>query len=213
VVFPGNLQGRHIRETGPRGAVLVTADETGIVDVQRRIVDVLRWERLEVDLAQAADLAGVVALAGAALADLLSAQPDARPLALRLRLVGRSAAHGELFGSAALLREEMLALGASLGGDRVWIEKVVLATTPMLDAAQIRLRADALADLQAVLAEVGDDAEFLRSLTDDLRGLAGKAPPELSDAVPDFAAIRSGAVGGIVEAVIPGLLARLAQAQ
>jgi DNA repair exonuclease SbcCD nuclease subunit len=213
VVFPGNLQGRHIRETGPRGAVLVTADETGIVDVQRRIVDVLRWERLEVDLAQAADLAGVVALAGAALTDLLSAQPDARPLALRLRLVGRSAAHGELFGSAALLREEMLALGASLGGDRVWIEKVVLATTPMLDAAQIRLRADALADLQAVLAEVGDDAEFLRSLTDDLRGLAGKAPPELSDAVPDFAAIRSGAVGGIVEAVIPGLLARLAQAQ
>ena len=30
VVFSGNLQGRHIRETGPRGAVLVTADETGV---------------------------------------------------------------------------------------------------------------------------------------------------------------------------------------
>ncbi len=35
VVFPGNLQGRHIRETGPRGAVLVTADETGIQEIKR----------------------------------------------------------------------------------------------------------------------------------------------------------------------------------
>jgi exonuclease SbcD len=41
VVFPGNLQGRHIRETGPRGAVMVTADEQGIQDIQRLFVDVL----------------------------------------------------------------------------------------------------------------------------------------------------------------------------
>ena len=48
VVFPGNLQGRHIRETGPRGAVLVTADETGILSVERLFVDVLRWHQVSV---------------------------------------------------------------------------------------------------------------------------------------------------------------------
>ena len=30
IVFPGNLQGRHIRETGPRGAVMVNADEPAL---------------------------------------------------------------------------------------------------------------------------------------------------------------------------------------
>ena len=49
VVFPGNLQGRHIRETGTRGAMLVTADETGIQSVERVLVDALRWHKAEVD--------------------------------------------------------------------------------------------------------------------------------------------------------------------
>src|SRR3546814_6128260 len=43
VVFPGNLQGRNIRETGPRGAVLVECDDLGNIAVERALVDVLRW--------------------------------------------------------------------------------------------------------------------------------------------------------------------------
>ena len=212
VVFPGNLQGRQIRETGPRGAVLVTADETGILTVERCIVDVLRWQRLSVDVSTAVDLAGVVALASTALAALLAAQDHAKPMALRVSLSGRSAAHGALFGSEALLREEVLALAAALGGERLWIEKVQVETTPALDAGQIHARADALADLQTLLAQVGEDPDFLRSLTDDLRLLSGKAPAELMDAVPELKAIRAAEIGPLIESVIPGLLARLALA-
>ncbi len=29
VVFPGNIQGRHIRESGPKGCLLVKVDERG----------------------------------------------------------------------------------------------------------------------------------------------------------------------------------------
>ena len=212
VVFPGNLQGRHIRETGARGAVLVTADETGILTVERRFVDVLRWHRLSVDVTAATDLASVVALVGTALADLLAAQGHAKPLALRVSLSGRSAAHGALFGSEAQLREEVLALAAALGGERLWVEKVQVETTPALDAGQIFARADALADLQTLLAQVGEDQDFLRSLTDDLRALSGKAPPDLAEAVPELKAIRAGEIGPLIEAVIPGLLARLSLA-
>ncbi len=212
VVFPGNLQGRHIRETGPRGAVLVTADETGILSVERCIVDVMRWQHLHVDAGRATDLPGVLALGSSALSALLDGAGHSLPIALRITLTGCSAAHGALFGSEPQLREELLALAATLGGERLWIERVRVRTTPLLDATLLHERAGALADLQTLLARVADDADFIQSLTDDLRGLAGKAPAELTDAVPGFKAIRAGEIGPLIDAVVPGLLARLAQA-
>jgi len=210
VVFPGNLQGRHIRETGPRGAVLVTADETGIRAVQRLIVDVMRWERLDVDVSTATDLQGAVLLAGRALQALLAARSDGKPVSVRVTLVGRTAAHGALFGLHTQLREELLAQAAAMAGDRMWIEKLRLETTPLVDASQISERADAIADLQELLAQVPLDETFMRSLAEDLQLLTAKAPLELNEALPEFKAIRAGDVSGIVAAVTPSLLAQLA---
>ena len=34
IVFPGNIQGRHIRETGAKGATLVTVEDGRITDVR-----------------------------------------------------------------------------------------------------------------------------------------------------------------------------------
>ena len=210
VVFPGNLQGRHIRETGPRGAVLVTADETGIRAVQRLIVDVMRWERLDVDVSTATDLQGAVLLAGRALQTLLAARSDGKPVSVRVTLGGRTAAHGALFGLHTQLREELLAQAAAMAGDRLWIEKLRLETTPLVDASQISERADAIADLQELLAQVPLDETFMRSLAEDLQLLTAKAPLELNEALPEFKAIRAGDVSGIVAAVTPSLLAQLA---
>jgi hypothetical protein len=111
----------------------------------------------------------------------------------------------------AQLREEILAQAAALGGQRLWIEKVKVETTPSVDASQIKKRADAIADLQALLEQVPADESFMRSLAEDLQQLTGKAPLELTEAVSDFKVIRSGDVGSIVQSVIPALIARLAQ--
>ena len=209
VVYPGNTQGRHIRETGARGAVLVSATETGIVAVERLFTDVLRWHRLTVDLATASNLdAAVHAIAGR-LQALLDETADGKPLALRVVLQGRSAAHGELFGREAQVRAETLALAAALAGERIWIEKVRIETTPAHDPETIRARADAIADLQALLDEAPRDQEFLDSLTTELRHLVDHAPHELAACVPEFAAIRSGDVSPLVAAVAPGLIAYL----
>lgn len=211
VVFPGNLQGRNIRETGPRGAVLVTTDESSIVSVDRLIVDVMHWERVNVDVSAAHNLPAVVSLAGRALDALLVSKTDAKPMSVRVTITGRTPAHGELFGMDAQLREEILAQAAALGGQRLWIEKVKVETTPSVDASQIKKRADAIADLQALLEQVPADESFMRSLAEDLQQLTGKAPLELTEAVSDFKVIRSGDVGSIVQSVIPALIARLAQ--
>src|SRR3546814_2452354 len=46
VVFPGNVQGRTIRETGAKGAVLVAVADGDVTSVERIELDVIRWARL-----------------------------------------------------------------------------------------------------------------------------------------------------------------------
>lgn len=53
VVFPGNLQGRHARETGAKGASLVTVEDGDIVELTTVPCDVVRWAVLPVSLAEA----------------------------------------------------------------------------------------------------------------------------------------------------------------
>ncbi len=125
VVFPGNLQGRHIRETGPRGALVVTV-ENGMPTVERLFVDTVRWHRIEIDAGPAQSLQDVVRLARNRLEKLLRESADGRPLATRVIFTGRSRAHGELFGLETQLRQEILAAANALGDNELWIEKVIL---------------------------------------------------------------------------------------
>ena len=110
------------------------------------------------------------------------------------------------------MRAEILALSASLAGDRAWIEKVRVETIPALDAATVRARSDAIADLQSLLDEAPTDLALLASLTDELRLLADRTPHELNSALPQLQAIRNGEVGPIIESVVPGLIAHLIKA-
>lgn len=212
IVFPGNLQGRHIRETGSRGAVIVTADDGGIQSVDRLLVDLLRWHIVEVDASSANEMSEVVRLVGQAFERLLGLTPEKIFLSVRVCIKGKTAAHGELFGLESQLREEILGQAASQGIDRLWVEKVRLETQPLSDIGEVGERTDAIADLHALLAGAPEDADFLKSLLDDLRPMVDKAPIELIKAVPELDAIRNGNVSDIVKTVSPGLLAYLAQA-
>lgn len=211
VVFPGNLQGRHIRETGPHGAVLVTADDAGVQQIDRLFVDVLRWYSLEVDASGCGTLADVVRVIGKELEALVQDSPANIPSAVRIVVTGRTAAHGELFGLEAQLRAEVLALAAAIGSDRIWIEKVKTCTSAPDDDAAIRARGDAIADLQVLLEEAATNPDFLQGLRDDLMTLVSKAPLELQGAVPYFKDIRNAELASLVRDVTPGLISQLAR--
>jgi len=213
VVFPGNLQGRHIRETGPRGAVLVTVEDAEIAGIARLFVDVLRWYSLDVDVAGCNALAEVVVAIGQALEAVLADTPATIPAVIRVNVIGKTQAHGELFGLEGQLRAEVLALAAAIGAERIWIEKVKVNTAAVDDGAALRARADALADLQDLFEAAETDPDFLKGLQEELLGLVNKAPLELQTAVPYFKDIRSGDLMGLVQDVRPGLVAHLAQAE
>ncbi|NGM88258.1 DNA repair exonuclease [Parapusillimonas sp. SGNA-6] len=213
VVFPGNLQGRNIRETGEHGAVLVHVDEGAPLRVERLAVDVLRWALLPVDVSGAASLNEVVRKTGNALETLMADDGATLPLAVRVQLVGQTPAHGELFGREHQLRAEVLGQVLALGSERLWLEKVRLATQAPADIEALDGRADALADLQDLLREAQDDPDFIKSLQTDLMGLVGKAPLELQTSVPGFQDIRDGKLAALLDEVRPALMAHLAQSE
>ena len=213
VVFPGNLQGRHIRETGARGAMLVMADETGIQSVERLPMDVLRWQELAVDVGTAGTLDEIVHRVGNAFEDCLANTPERLSLSVRVTLHGQTAAHGELFGLEAQLRQEILAQATGRGIDRLWVEKVCVETRPVADADQLAVRSDAIADLQGLLLDATEDEALLASLLDDLRPLVDKAPRDLINSLPVLDDLRNGRMADLVRTVTPDLLAYLAKAE
>ena len=211
IAFPGNLQGRHIREAGPRGALLVSAEGVEIGAVERLHVDVLRWHALEVNVALASNLAEAVRLAGRALEHLVE-ESGVLPLVVRVTLTGASRAHGELFGLETQLRAEVLAHAASIGSERLWIEKLRIDTSPHALAADVTARLDAVADLQALLQKAEFDPVFMKNLEEELMQLIGKLPLEVIDALACVKSVRAGQTVDLVRAIGPALLDHVAKA-
>lgn len=210
IVFPGNLQGRHIREPGPRGAVLVSV-EHGRARAERLFVDVLRWQRLDIQTNDVGSFDDVVSLIRVRISELVENEPDGKPLAVRVQLTGRTAAHGDLFGREHELRAQVLAQAVALASEAVWVEKVVVDTQPVDDPHAIQAREDAIGELHALLEKAADDPQMVAELQQEFADLLSKTPRAIFDEVPQLRAIREGRVVEVVRAVTPGLIARLSQ--
>ena len=210
IVFPGNLQGRNVKECGRRGAVLVSIDEAGGVAVERILIDVLRWEHLEVDAAACETLQDVSRSVGEALQAVLNEDGQV-PRAVRVTVKGKTRAHGQLFGLEAQLRAEVLAQIAGIGNERLWLEKVRVVTEAFVDADKRHEHLDAFSDLQAILSQAAANPEFTAELQKELAPFAAKTPPDLQELVPLLEQVRQGQLQGLIDGVTPGLLAHLAQ--
>tara|TARA_R110000782_G_scaffold270455_1_gene371311 strand:- start:12895 stop:14148 length:1254 start_codon:yes stop_codon:yes gene_type:complete len=126
IVYPGNLQGRSPRETGPKGATIVTVSDGQVTQLEHRDLDVVRWFVLTVDVAETENR---TALLDHIRAEIESACADTgdRALAVRLRLVGETTLHHRLLIDPQSLRDDIAVLLATLASD-IWLEKLVIAT-------------------------------------------------------------------------------------
>lgn len=208
IVFPGNLQGRHARETGQKGAVLVTAHDNGHIEVERLPIDILRWESLSVDVSACRDTDDVAARVGKALESMLGSDGHV-PRAVRVALTGRTPAHGVLTSRPGEVRAQVLAQIAAIDNDRLWLEKVVPQTQGPESAHTAGERREALADLAQIFKEAQQDSEFLQKLEDELRTFVTRTA-EVRTADIDFMELaRSGDFASLVERVAPDVLAQL----
>jgi DNA repair exonuclease SbcCD nuclease subunit len=177
IVYPGNLQGRHVREAVPqgepgKGATLVTVEDGRISALAHQELDVLQWRDVRVDVSGAATADAALRDAAHAVAGVSGGAGV--PVAVRVRLEGRTDAHGELLARARECRQELMAL---LGGQgNALLEELRLDTQPKRPPVDDALHRA----LATVLARVDSDPEVQARLRDavcgGLEGWEGREP-------------------------------------
>lgn len=174
VVFPGCIQGRHIRETGPKGGVLVTVTEGAAPEIRHVPLDVLRWAHLSVDLSGAMSFDEVLERFMATAEPVLE-ENDGLPVVLRVAFGGRTAVHGRMAADPEHLRQAVRAAGLAVFGDRLWIEKVLLETASESRGAS---EPGPLRELDRFVDSLRADEAGLAALGEVLDHLIQKMPPE-----------------------------------
>ncbi len=206
-IFPGNLQGRHVRETGPKGCVVVTVQDGRKVEAEFRALDVLRWEVCRVDGAAAATPDAVLDRVGDRLGQL-RAEADGRPLCVRVEIHGPCPAHDRLVACRERWTNEVRARAIEVGGEAVWVEKVQLRTAPPNEGT-VPAPDGPFEELLALVDEYRADEGRLATLRAELAELERRLPPELLDG-PDALRLGDPAwLRGVLEEVPPLLVQRL----
>lgn len=201
IVFPGNLQGRHAKEVGPKGATLVHVENGRVSAVEALTLDAARFDHVELDLAALADETALRALARSTFAQAAE-RAQGRPLALRVTLAGVSALHERLLARRAQIEEDMQALAAEAGADMM-LEKLVLATAPARPRA-----AAALDGFHEILDEIAADVSFRDEVVRTLASLRAKAPDEVFERLAESGVDVE--VGAVIQAALAQLRASLA---
>ncbi len=183
IVFPGNLQGRHIRETGAKGAVFVDVEDGRVANVRREIVDRARWIDAEVDVSAEATLSDVHNAIGNALRGPL-ADAAGRLAAARIGLVGATPLHRALKSARAQIADDAQSIACELHGD-VWIEKLLVETTEP-ESGRPPLELSGL-DLDAMMAECAADPQTRRRAAEAIAQIVAKIPGSAHSDTPGLA--------------------------
>jgi DNA repair protein SbcD/Mre11 len=206
IVFSGNLQGRHMRETGPKGASLVTVREGRVVSVEHRALDAVRWELVRADVTRAESAHDVVDIARASLERALAAAQE-RVLAARVVLEGTTTAHAALVANRDQYVSEIRLAANELPGE-IFIENIVVSTRGAVDLAKIREQADAVGQVARSLHAMKSDPDAHALLAAELAELADRLPLKLREG-DDALVLDAARLGDIVADVEATLIPRL----
>lgn len=198
IVFPGNLQGRSIRETGPKGAMRVTVEDGRIVEVSPLVLDGARWAHLALDIAGVNDEAEITARIDAALAET-HREGDGRPLAVRVSLQGVTPLHDRLVARRDDMQDEVRAAGFRVAGD-CWIEQFRIRTRPP-QRAPTAASSDSL-DIDELLREAANDPEFAAALERLVKDIEDRLPKDLRTKLREADALA--ALGDDARALLAG---------
>lgn len=155
ICYAGNLQGRHIRETGPKGAVLLNVHDGNLISSEFVPFDVVRWASADVTPHVDDSVDDIVAKIEIRIAEEAQ-EADGRPVALRANVSGMVACHDDLAGVGRQAEFEAAVRAMARDHEGVWIEKVRVSTSPPIDI-------DQLTNSDGLLAALFEDFTRLRS--------------------------------------------------
>jgi DNA repair exonuclease SbcCD nuclease subunit len=174
IAYPGTPQGRNIRESGPRGCMLVRVGGTGEVSASFEPVDAVRWCSRELPID---DFEGEGELLEALekVCEKTFSEAQERMTILRVILRGRGQLHSVLRRAQVVedLTERLRETGLE-SVPPVWIERIVVNTSTAIDLDFRRQSADFLGEILRVIdaarREPKELYELISQLYEDRRG-------------------------------------------
>jgi DNA repair exonuclease SbcCD nuclease subunit len=172
IVYSGCTQGRHIRELGDKGCVLVEVEES---DIRAEFVplNVLRWLEVKADVGNAQNIEQAAVAFGEALSREMS-DLDGINACVRAVLTGRTPAHGRLSLDLEAAAANVRAVASEVSRGKVWIEKVQQQTRPAIDFDSIAQSDTPQGELLRYLKELTGNPQAIEELGLDLTALKSK---------------------------------------
>lgn len=183
IVFPGNLQGRHVGETGSKGCELVTVDGGRIVASAHVSLDVVRWHQIVIS-AEGLETLTQLAIRFQEACSALVVSLEDRLHVLRVTVEGASMLHAEESVEPGTLAASLQAATQEFTAADLWIESVRLNMSSPIDRSSLAEREDAVGEVMRLIVELrADDArleDWVRQSLDKMPVL----PSELLDTDP-----------------------------
>ena len=183
VLFPGNLQGRHVNEIGSKSASLVSVESGAVVNIEEWECDVVRWHRIDAAVGGSQSVGQVLDAIRKSLSRLLDETNDDRIHAVRLRLSGVTPMHQQLTAASNAFTQEVRGAALDVGSSKLWVEKVEVDTRPELNTQQNDSDLETLNDVQSLLESCASSPEFLLQVENELGSLIHSLPFELQTAI------------------------------
>jgi DNA repair protein SbcD/Mre11 len=178
ILFPGNIQGRHIKETGDKGCTLVTVEDGSIQSLTHLSLDVLRWELCEVDASGLESLDEILDKAREVLEQKYQ-DVDGRFLAVRFQIYGATKVHQELIVEKDHFINNIRSLSLEVGLGDVWVEKVKIETSRMINIEELKEQHTPIAVILDFIKDVGNDDDRLRELLIEFQDIHQALPFEI----------------------------------
>jgi len=184
IVYPGNPQGRHPNETGPRGVYLVDIDDAGRVSMERRSVDIVRWATLTVAIDELSAVQDVLDHIEAAV-DEAREKAEGRHLLYRLVITGSGGLHADL-QRGSVVEDIRSGLNELAGSPFAWCGRIESRTRAAFDRQRAMEAGDFLSEVLALVDLARVDPGLQSELGDGLEAFYGhnQARKYLKDARP-----------------------------
>ncbi|MFM7843242.1 MAG: exonuclease SbcCD subunit D [Planctomycetota bacterium] len=212
IVFPGNIQGRNVRETGERGVMLVTVDDSrpaaGRVTVEFRPVDVVRWERVPLDAAAVATPEALQEQWREKLIELRRQHAE-MPLAVRAVVQGTCDYHVALVGQQSTWESNLRAIAQDVGRDELWVEKIKFATQPRRTTTASSELDGPLAEVSRIIETLLSDEQQLAAIQEELSEVRDKLPRDLREGQDAWELMQVSGVRQLLAEIEPLLQLRL----
>lgn len=185
VVYPGNTQGRHFNESGPRGVYLVEVDESDAPRLEFREVDEVRWKTLSLDIGELDNMQALLNAISDKAESTLEAS-GGRSVIIRIELTGRGHLHRTLSqkGTDDILEQINKNYGSL--GPWIWCDDISLNTASPIDREWVAQQDDFTGYLARLATDIRANPVELDKLESSLHELYFKsnASPYLKKYLP-----------------------------